>query len=98
MVGYDGVEGWHILDPVFSNYLTFVEQSMKYVTMNYVDVDILKNVPYHPNVAGFDYCHKVMAKDQEQNGTSCLYNDMLYPAELKLVYCKDSILFEALVH
>ena len=65
--------------------------------MIYVDVDSLKDILYHPNMVDFNYFHKVMAKDQEWGGKSCLDTDLFYPVDPKLVYYKNSS-FEGLVH
>ena len=66
VVVYDAGEyGGPIPDPVLSNYPTLVEKSMKHVNVHHVDIDVLKDGPYHPNMIGFDIYHQVMAKDQE---------------------------------
>ena len=49
---------------------------MDHVHVHHLDVDGLKDGPYHPNVAGYDFCHQVLAKDQEWGGKYCLDTDM----------------------
>ena len=97
MTGYDDAEGVHMPDPVFSNYLTISEAPMDHVNVHHIGLDGLEDVPYHPNVAGFDFHHNVLTKYREWDGKSCLNTDIFYPAELKSVYCKDNKPFEVLV-
>ena len=52
---------------------------MDHTNGHHVDVYGLKDGPYNPNVAGFDFYHQVMSKDQECGGKSCLDDDMFYP-------------------
>ena len=85
-------------DPVLSNYPILIEQSIDFLNVHNVDVGGLKDGPYHPHVAGFNYCHQILAKDQEWSGTSCLDTDMFYPTELKLVYYKYNTPFAGFVH
>ena len=66
--------------------------------MHHADGGGLKDGPYHPNATGYDFCHQVLAKDQEWGVKRCLYTGMFYPEELKLVYYKDNTPFEGLVH
>ena len=47
---------------LFYNYPALTEHSMEYVNVHHMDVDGLDDGLYHPHVAGFDYCHQVMAK------------------------------------
>ena len=59
MVGYNNTERGAIPDPVFSNYLALVEESI------YVNVDSLKDGTCHPNIVACNYCRQVIAKDQQ---------------------------------
>ena len=97
MAEYNTIEGDPIPDLVLFNYPILSELSMDHITMLQVDVEGLKDGPYHPNVTGLDYCHKVVAKDLEWGGTSCLETDMMYPVELKSAYCKGNKSFEGLL-
>ena len=58
------------VDLVLSNYLASAKQSMEYASVRYVDMYGLKGTPYHLNVVGYDFYHKIMDKDQEQGDTS----------------------------
>ena len=63
MVGYDDTKGGSMTDLVLSNYPKLAEQSTDHVNVHHLDVDSLKDGPYHPNVAGYDFYHQVLAKN-----------------------------------
>ena len=96
MVGYNDVEGGPIPDTlVYNNYPTLIENSMEHMNMINIDVDILEDILYYPNMEGFDYYHKVMAKYQEW-GVKCYLYDVPYRAEIGVL--QNNKLFEGLVH
>ena len=70
-------------DPVLSDYPTLAEQSTGCVNMHHSDLDCLNDFPYHPTMTGYNFCHKIMAKDQKRGGKSFLDDDIFYSAELK---------------
>ena len=70
---------------------------MEHVNVLHVDADCLMNYSYHSHIEGFDYCHKIVNKDQQWGGQNCLDVDMVYPVELKSVYYTGNKPFEILV-
>ena len=48
--------------PIWSSYSMLVEYSI-YLNVHHVDIRVLKDGLYHPTVAGFDFHHKIVAKD-----------------------------------
>ena len=60
----------------------------------HVEMDGLEDGPYHLHVAGFNYFHQILAKDQEYGGKSFLDTDIFYSTELKLMFYIDNTPFE----